>query len=348
MLSGSTLWYVKRAWIARSSPIAPSVDEVVGALPQRMLAVHERLHQQHSGVAAALDHRPSPRRRRARAASRRARAARRRRRAASTRRGGGWAAGCTPPRRRGRRARRRTSRGCGRSRARPAVVGGPVGIARADRDDLALGRALHRRDHLVDGDRGAPEHTQPHSFRHGSSLRDAYPIVFVERAASPSPPPRRRRRGSPGDTSARSAARPAGGLGVVVERHVDGLEGDADHGVDVGEQRVLGGVDDDAWKSSSAVRRATGSARRRLRRGARWPRSRRAGRWCGGWRPAGPPSPRSSSGPRAARAGRSRGPSCRRTARRRRRRRGGATPDAAGPVCRSSGAPRAVPSPGAP
>ena len=94
------------------------VDERPDPLPQRVEAVHERLHQQHAGARRTRRPSPGPRPRSSPAASRTARACRRRRPAASTRRGGGWAAGCTPPRRRGRRAARRTTRRRGRSRAR--------------------------------------------------------------------------------------------------------------------------------------------------------------------------------------------------------------------------------------
>ena len=48
--------YVNRAWIASQLADRPLGDELVGALPQRMQAIHERLHQQHVGGTAGLDH----------------------------------------------------------------------------------------------------------------------------------------------------------------------------------------------------------------------------------------------------------------------------------------------------
>ena len=172
MFSGSRLRYEKNAWMARSSPIAPAVDELVDTRPQRMDAVHERLHEDDARRAGSP--RSSPAASAVSSASGfshstclPASAARQRPRA----RAGGWAAGCTPPRRRDRRAARRRSRGGARSpgRWRPPPHG-PRRAMRSPRPRTAATAAIAGITLRTAID-AQPEHAEAQRFAHGDLQR---------------------------------------------------------------------------------------------------------------------------------------------------------------------------------
>ena len=156
----------------------PLGHELVGAQPQRVMAVHERLHHQHTRVPARIDHADN---------------------LGDVETERLLAQHVTAGRRRSPRPFRVEVVGqrdvdglhgvVGEDVVVGTVAGGdaqagrcggcPVGVAGADRHDLAPLGALHSRDDLVDGDRRATEDTETDPIAHRAPSGGGTPAPAV-------------------------------------------------------------------------------------------------------------------------------------------------------------------------